>query len=194
MPPYFSTTFGFARADTDGLVGRVYSAFTDAGAPFKTVLAWGCDPDLTLAEITEWNQRRLDRGFRLGLTEHVSNDYRQVLLSLASYDEVRLFIGLDKSTVTFDLIVSERDVQRFGQSAIQDCAHRVWDKARPLWIQTHFENGAAVPERQLRFGLAPSARPFAFLDDSYPVPSSDRHTVVLLQRGVLVLSRSPAPE
>jgi len=37
-----------------------YSSFFGDGVAFDGVLPWGCDADLTLDQITEWNQNRLD--------------------------------------------------------------------------------------------------------------------------------------
>lgn len=189
MPTYYSTTVAFSRTSSDGLVARVYNALGKAGAPFAHVHVWGCSPDLSLAQIIAWNQAKLDLGFRLGFTENVANDYRQILLTLPPYEETRVFLLLKDQNVEFNILIRESDIDALGHCALFDLMNRFWVDAKPRWIQTSGEVDRPVPEPDLHNGAAPSAALFAFLDDSYPPPDSRTFEVTRLARGVIVTPR-----
>src|SRR6266404_865946 len=92
MPAYTTVRFQFGKESRDALVRSFYKAFTSEGLAFSRVHAWGCRPDLTLDDIIEWNQQKLDEDFELGYDEDVSHDYRQVLLADHPFSECRVYI------------------------------------------------------------------------------------------------------
>lgn len=152
MPPYITTQFEFPRMNSEGLVHRVYDAFASSGAPFKSVFPWGCPADMSLDDIVDWNQTKISGGFKLGLIEHVSNDYRQVLVTLPPFDHARLIIRLRGSGVEFHLIVYESDVESFGSDALIELSLAMRSSARPRSIQTYGENGGGVLHEALLQG------------------------------------------
>jgi hypothetical protein len=172
MPAYFSLTFGYRAATIPpDFVARTYESFFQSGFPFKCVYAWGCPADMPLPAIIEWNQRRLERGFELGFTQHVSHDYRQLLLSHPAYRECRLFILA--LTRQFVLIVPEADVFKDEGSAIampeqvaplESLARSVWPSELFAAVQTNNEIGSAPSVQRLDDGKPASVLPFALLD------------------------------
>ena len=183
MPAYLSVHFEFARIAADGLVRRFYNGLARGGAPFKSVLEWGCPPDMPLDEVVEWNQTKLSSGFVLGFTQDVVHDYRQILLDLAPYSHARVFIMLRGSGVGFHLIVPEAEIGEFGGAPLARLARSLWDSVCPRSIQTSGEIDAPVSHDALAKGAAPAAELFAFLDDQYPLLDSSGLIVEPLSRG-----------
>jgi hypothetical protein len=173
MPPYYSVCFGYRSRDVQpGFVARVYEAFFAAGLPFGGVVAWGCPADLTLEAIVSWNQERLERGFSIGFTEHVSLDYRQIYLGHPAHSPYRLLVSVE--ACQFVLLVPESDVSdddgwtliASSVAPLEALAERIWRTGLFAAIQTHTEAGSAPTVAQLEAGSAPAAFPFAFLDDA----------------------------
>lgn len=168
MPSYLTLHIELDRADSPGLVRRVYDALAESGAPFRGVHAWGCDPDMPLEAIIAWNQARLDRGFQLGMRQHVSKDYRQVLLALPPFSQARVFLMLRGDGVGFHLIVPEAELDDAGTAALDRLARALWFTLRPRSIQSSGEYGAATSHRALLGGAPPDAQLFAILSEAYP--------------------------
>jgi hypothetical protein len=149
------------------------------------VLAWGCRGDLTLEEVIRWNQGRLDRDFVLGFTEHVSNDYRQVLLRHPRYSECRVIV-LNGSRLIY-VIVPESQVFGIGGpfpvevytsdeetlaghtrtdqvEPLRQLALAVWQSGLVVSVQTYGELGEATGYASLKEGKAPSMLPFAIVE------------------------------
>jgi hypothetical protein len=75
VPAYYSVGFQYERATVrPGFLRDLYSAMLRGEFAYGGVLAWGCRGDLTLDEVINWNQERLDRDFELGYREHVSKN------------------------------------------------------------------------------------------------------------------------
>jgi hypothetical protein len=149
------------------------------------VLAWGGRGDLTLDQVIHWNQERLARDFALGFTEHVSNDYRQVLLRHPQYSECRVII-LNGSRLIY-VIVPEDDIFEIGGpfpaelyaeeaeelarhtrpeqvEPLKRLALAIWQSGLVVSVQTYGELGAATAYASLREGEPPSMLPFAIVE------------------------------
>jgi len=179
VPAYLSVHFDFDPRDTADLVRRFYASLATAGAPFGAVLPWGCDARLSLDEIIAWNQAKLAIRFRLGYAQHVSNDYRQILLDLPPFSHARVFVLLGGDSVGFSLIVPESEVDEVGTGVLERVARSVWAELRPRSIQTMGELGAPVRHGKLLGGAAPSAAIFSLLHEQYPLgrPGADDEPV-----------------
>jgi hypothetical protein len=79
MAPLHSFSFSFDKADRFGLVEKFYQACSGDDIAFIEVEAWGCRPDLTIAEIIQWNQKKLSDDYVLGPTTHVRHNYRSTV-------------------------------------------------------------------------------------------------------------------
>ncbi|XXX77445.1 hypothetical protein WMF30_01550 [Sorangium sp. So ce134] len=141
-----------------------YGALRAAGLGFQCVLAWGCPGDLTLDDITAWNQTKLDAGFTLGFDEHVSNDYRQILLGGSPFSECRVILLNRAESYSFHIIVPEEEVTDSRWIWLRSVAEHVWRSLPVAAIQTYGELGAGASLRALDAGAAPASMAFAFYD------------------------------
>lgn len=147
MPAYFSMTIQMrAEQLTNSYVMQMYSSIIEFGYSFKG--GYWFHEDATYAEIVDWNQRKLDQGFRLGDTEHGSHDYMHILFDAKEYEVMRGFWMYMGDEVAFELIVPECEVLNFeGGWAIrqdkieplQKLGVHIWGKGLADAIQTSFE-------------------------------------------------------
>lgn len=181
MPAYYSLKFGVRDTNIEpGFVARVYEAVFAAGFPFAGVASRGCPPEMKLDAIVDWNQQRLERKFVLGSKDHVSLDYRQILLAHPRFSHCRLYIHAQDSQ--FVLLVPEAEIfEGYAGPTLESYADLVFvaERVRPLeklarqvWscglfaaIQTNGELGYSPAVRELDAGKAASVVPFAVLDD-----------------------------
>lgn len=181
MPPYYSLNFGVRDTNIrPGFVASVYEAIFAAGFPFAGVAPRGSPPEMKLDAIVAWNQQRLERKFVLGFEDHVSLDYRQILLTHPLYSHCRLYIHARHGQ--FVLIVPEAEVlEDYAGPVLEDyadlvfaaervrslemLARRVWSSGLFAAIQTNGELGYSPAVSELDTGKAASAVPFAVLDD-----------------------------
>ena len=110
MPAYTTIACSFDKIDRARLVREFYDAFFGEDVTFKGVLVWGCDPDLSLDQIVEWNQSKLDDNFILGHDQHVENDYRQIILEVEPFSECRLILFNWDSGLSFHCIAPEYEI------------------------------------------------------------------------------------
>ena len=163
MPAYYSVGFQHERASVrPGFLRDLYATMLSGEFAYGGVLAWGCRGDLTLDAVIDWNQERLDRDFELGYTEHVSNNYRQILLLNHRYRECRVLVLHESRQV--DVIVPEADVIGAGQlDPLKRLAVAVWQTGLFVSVQTYGELGAATPYAALQTGEPPSMSPIAIV-------------------------------
>jgi hypothetical protein len=186
VPAYYSVGFQYEReAVRATFLRNLYSAMLRGRFAYGGVLAWGCRGDLTLDEVINWNQERLDRDFELGYTEDVSNDYRQVLLCHTQYSECRVIV-LNGSRLIF-VIVPEADVFEIGGpfpvelsaedaeglaeyarpeqvEPLKQLALAVWQSGLVVSVQTCGELSAPTDYAPLKEGESPSMLPFAIVE------------------------------
>lgn len=176
MPAYTTVAFHFPTASRLGLARKVYDAFGSAGLGFSHVHPWGCDPDLGLEEVIDWNQGKLDQGFKLSRNEDVSNDYRQIHLSGHPFSECRLFILTEADAIAFHCIVPEDEISDLNCDSIQNAADRIWETLPAEVIDSYGE--------WIDDDLAPpAARLFAYVDAVTPAMKPERFNVQSLTRG-----------
>lgn len=176
MPAYTTVEFRFAKTSSAGLVRKVYDAFSSEGLLFSHVLAWGCDPNISLEEVIDWNQGKLDQGFELSRNEDISNNYRQILLSGHPFTECRLFILPQADDIAFHCIISEDQISELNSDSIQNAADRIWETLPVEAIDSYGE--------WLDDDLAPpAARIFAYVDNVTPAMQPERFNIQSLTRG-----------
>jgi len=126
MPAYITVAFEFPKNSKLELVRRFYGHFVSESVSFSGVFEWGCSPDLSMEQIIEWNQQKLNEDFKLGYDEDVSNDYRQVLFSVPPFTECRVFILNGSEWVSFHCIVPECEIDHSNCAPLLAAAGRVW--------------------------------------------------------------------
>jgi hypothetical protein len=175
MPAYTTVRFQFGKESRGALVRSFYKAFTSEGLAFSRVHAWGCRPDLTLEEIIEWNQQKLDEDFELGYDEDVSHDYRQVLLADHPFSECRVYILNGRLSFSFHCIVPESEISSHNCAPLVRVADRVWSTLPVKSIDSFGECDGEY--------FWPVARLFAYTDRLTPDMAPERFVVEPLRRG-----------
>jgi hypothetical protein len=90
MPPYYSIEITFAKDKiVDSFVEKIYNTIFESGFPFKSGY-WFAE-HMTLKRIIKVNQDKLIKGFKLGFTQHVRHNYKQMLLDTILYSEMRVY-------------------------------------------------------------------------------------------------------
>lgn len=164
MPAYTTISCSFHRRDRSGLVRAFYDVFFGDGVTFKGVFAWGCDADLTLGDIVEWNQTKLDEDFVLGLDQHVKHDYRQIILDVDPFSECRLILSNRGSCIAFRCIVPEHEINPRNATTLENACRRVWSGLPVQAVESYGETGGDVGPEAIKSGKPPSARLFALMD------------------------------
>lgn len=172
MPPYFSIEFSFPyHALYNTFVGDFYSAlFTKY--PYKTSY-WNSENN-TLDEIITWNQKLLENKFILGYDEHVSNNYKQILLTSNTFSEIRHFWGYRRNEISCSLIIPEFDVlaeedtwkfkaNLFDQ--IEDLCKHLWEVSPVNILQSCLElDGGPISTNKVKAGAQPSINPISIIN------------------------------
>jgi hypothetical protein len=149
---------------------------------FSRVHAWGCRPDLTLEEIIEWNQQKLDEDFELGYDQDVSHDYRQILLAGHPFSECRAYIMNGRRSLAFNCIVPESEISSHDCDLLVRVADRVWST---LPVRNIDSFGEECDGR----GFRPVATLFAYTDCITPDMVPERFVVEQLGRGFRLIPR-----
>lgn len=127
-------------------VKEIYSQIIACGFDFKS--GYWFHKDANFDEIIEWNQGRLESGFRLGLTQHVKHGYMQILFESKYFSELRGYWIYSDKDVVFNLIVPESDIldceggSYFIESKItpmKSLAIKLWESNAVDAIQTNLE-------------------------------------------------------
>ncbi|MDX2109039.1 MAG: hypothetical protein SFY80_02235 [Verrucomicrobiota bacterium] len=187
MPAYTTVAFQFPKTSRAGLVRKVYDAFASAGLAFSHVHSWGCDANLNLDEIVDWNQTKLDQDFKLGFDEDVSNDYRQILLAGNPFSECRLYILNGDDSVAFHCIVPESEISDLNCHSIQNAADKIWDS---LPVDTIDSIGEWADDDV----TPPAASLFAYVDSVTPAMQPQRFDREDLARGCRLKRKQEAEQ
>lgn len=175
MPAYFSLTMEFNRAELDFDNMKELNAYIKhAGLEFKGG-AWHAE-GMSLDEITDWNQKKLEEDFVLGYEEDAVNDYKQMDFSFGGFSEVRGLIMNEepvRGEFTFTLLIPEDEVAVDAHTYKKEAVDKIKAMASKLWIlpktrtiQTQLELGEGITnEMDIREGAAPSACPFAIVSE-----------------------------
>ncbi len=139
--------------------------------------------EMTLADITAWNQRLLNQRFRLSLDDDGNHDYKQTRWALGDFTEVRAFIAsTDFNSVSpenefaLEIIIPEQDILLPKDAAegwryrtpsillLEATAAALWQFTPVRAIQTSLEGDEDIlPLASLEAGQPPHTQPFAIL-------------------------------
>ena len=187
MPAYTIISCSFDKRDRAGLVGAFYDAFFGNGVTFNGVFAWYCDADLTLEQIVEWNQSKLDSDFVLGYDEHVKHNYRQIMLAVDPFSECRLILSNCESDISFQCIVPEREINKGNAGSLEHACQRAWSQLPIQSVESYGELGEPVGAKAITSGKPPSADLFAMVDYDCTQHEYVRHfTLKRMNRGYLL--------
>lgn len=175
MPAYFSMTLLFENSRLKpNFVYELYSQIISNGFTFKS--GYWFHKNAKLNEITEWNQKLLDSGFQLGFTQHVRNDYMQILFKTEHYSELRGFWTYSGEGIAFNLIIPEHDILNCegGDVFIDTKIHPMKQLALMLWksncidaIQTNVELDEGYYHlKDIKSGKNISVNPFAIINQN----------------------------
>lgn len=140
MPAYATVEFEILRKNlTETLVKEFYDSFFVHGLNFEKVFAWGCDENLQIEEVIAWNQEKLNNNFKLGFTQDVSHNYRQILISGSPYSECRLFITNYGESFSFHVIVPEDEMHSENIDLLLKASENVWNTLPIEIIQSYGE-------------------------------------------------------
>lgn len=127
-----------------------------------------------MLEIIDWNQQLLEKKFILGYDEHVSNNYKQLLLSSELYTHMRMFWGYRNDKVSFSIIIPEYEILvdegewqfRKGQiKPIIDLCQDLWEQSPVEIIQSCLEmDGGPISIGKVQNGELPSINPIAIIN------------------------------
>ena len=203
MPTYFNLSFQFKRNEIyGGFMDEFYAALDNAGMKFRSGY-WECE-NLGFDEIKTRNQAKLEENFRLGFTEHVSNDYAQTLFDFSGFSEVRGFWMNnypEEDTFSFDIIIPEDDVLaceypvKYNEkaiSALREFSEKIWNFSHIKTIQTGLEaDDAATGLTALAAGKRPNLHPFAVLEHiNFEFDGVSRESLSAKRDGVLLLKKA----
>lgn len=175
MPAYISIIMEFSRYELDFDNMKELNAFIKyAGLEF-TGGAWHAE-GMSLEEITDWNQKKLEDDFVLGDEENCENDYKQMNFSFGGFSEVRGFImnnTPEKNEYTFTVLIPQEEVltgentyRREAVDKMKDLASKLWGHPKARTIQTELEVcEGMVSEQKIREGATPAAFPFAIVSE-----------------------------
>lgn len=147
MPAYFSMVIQRSSNKTShDYVEQIYSKIVESGYPFKS--GFWFHSDATYDEIVKWNQNKLEQGFKLGFTEHGSNDYMQIIFEAPEFSQMRGFWMYNKTDVTFNLLIPEYDILNYegGNKVLENkiapiraIGIQMWEEGLADAIQTNIE-------------------------------------------------------
>lgn len=182
-------------------VKDVYTAFFKMGYKFKS--GYWVGADMRLEQIIEWNQKLLEKRFRLGLKQHVKHDYRQILLETDLYDEIRLFWMYLDCGINLTLLVPESNVIndvcecKYISEKITpliDISCSLWETGFITLIQSCTEiEGIGVSVEQVKKGKVPNTNPFSIVSqglvEKYLKSLSDKMKVRKIKEDGILLIR-----
>lgn len=204
MPPYFSIELAFPyQALNNTFVRDFYSALF-AKYPYKSGY-WNSEKN-TLEEITIWNQKHLKNKFILGYEEHVSNNYKQILLASDTFSEIRHYWSYSRNEIRSSIIIPEIDVlveedkwkfdaKRFEQ--IEDMCKHIWEICPVSILQSCLElDGGPINTNKVKSGVQPSINPISIINQdtlkkikdlkqTVEIISIPRQGIMLIDKGLI---------
>lgn len=204
MPAYFSVEFSFEREVLNpNFVCTIYNRFFNNGFTFKAGF-WNAK-NYSLEEIISWNQAKLDCGFRLGFTQNVSENYRQILLINSDYEHLRLYWIYWDNEIHLTLSIPESEVMsregsnifiRERVTPIIEIAKILWDSGMTSMVQSSPElDDGSISLEDVRKGIGiPTFNPFAIVskivkDKILSNATSDLEVSQIANNGYLIVQR-----
>jgi hypothetical protein len=178
MPAYTSISFLFEKPIPDNIVEKFYREFMSDDIKFKSVMAWGCPPNMSLKNIIDWNQNKIDENFIPDGDTDVSHYERQIYLNVEPFTECRLILSSEKNTINFRCIVPECEITSENSTVFEKAALRIWNFLPVKRVETYPEINSFVE---------PAVELFAILDEeSAKMPSSSYYLHESVNRGVML--------
>lgn len=206
MPAYFEMSLQFQRKDLyPGFITDFDAHLERSGLRFLS--GYWEDRGLSQAEISAWNQQKLEADFVLGMKTHRSHDYKQTLYRFGDYSEVRGFWMNqypDGGQFNCSIIIPESEVVDEGNYTIflPEQAEQLRELAEKLWqfpavkaIQTGMEEDDHISLWELRKGIPACVRPVAIVErDCHPYDDGSRAIELTRGRpGLLLLENDGLP-
>lgn len=199
MPAYFSLVFELNKTET--AIKDFCDALLAAGPVFKSGF-WIAENE-SLDEIIKWNQEKLNSDFRLGKSEHIAHDYKQIELKFRGFSEVGLLVMNYHRTATFafELIVPEDDFfdsikqgeewsfprKTKRMEKIKRLAKQIWLSTEVLAIQTAWECSPCPPRaKEFSRKVKPQIEPFCIIKNTSVVKHCDLPYEEVGRGGVLI--------
>lgn len=199
MPAYISVIMEFSRYELDFDNMKELNAYIKhAGLEFKGG-AWDAE-GMSLEEITDLNQKKLEEDFVLGYDEDSKNDYKQMHFSFGGFSEVRGFIMNqmpEKNEYIFSVLIPQDEVYEGENTYRKEAVEKLKAMASKLWvhpkartIQTELEVcEGIVPEQKIKDGELPSAFPFAIVSEKqFANMDTSEYTAEHIEYGGVILT------
>ncbi|KUP24266.1 hypothetical protein AWJ19_13700 [Paenibacillus sp. DMB5] len=205
MPPYFSVHYTFPystynKSFVNDIYTMIFSQF-----PFKSGY-WMAEKN-TLEEIVSWNTSKLAKKFKLGFTQHVKHDYKQMLLESELYRHLRLYWMYESNEIVLNLILPEDDIFLDNKYLKYDStklvplfniSEKIWESFGVNTIQTYHEIGAPTSYKDILDGELPSTEPFSIVSpEAYSRITDalkDKFIVRAIENGVLIIEKDKMAE
>lgn len=196
MPAYFEMSLQFQQKDFyPGFMVDFNAHLSWAGLRFSS--GFLKDEGLSQVEIADWNQKQMEKDFKLGWSTCHLSGYKQMLYKFEGYTEVRGYWAcewnrcLDSGLFTYFIIIPESEVADEDDYAIfcpdktvqlRKLAERLWQFPAVKAIQTGVEENDHTKLRELRKGAPASVCPLAIVErDCHPYDDGSR--VIKLTQG-----------
>ncbi|WP_394175350.1 hypothetical protein [Thalassotalea litorea] len=185
MPAYATIEFEILRKNlTETLVKEFYDAMFVHGLNFEKVFVWGCDENLKIDDIIAWNQEKLNDNFKLGFTQDISHNYRQILICGTPYSECRLFITNYGESFSFHVIVPEDEMHAENIDLLLKASENVWNALPIEIIQSYGELNDSYKFVDIQSANEVSIEFFAFTSQSNLITElKNKHSGCASSRG-----------
>ena len=171
MPAYFSLDIFFDPEIDDNFVRSIHKILLDDKFSFLSSDREG--DKLSLSEIEEYNNRKLLDKFKLGFTQHFSEDYKQIILDNDDFSQVRCFWMYMDEHIMFSIIIPEDEVTIYNRNGyeyqkdkiliIHDLAQKFLTHDNTLLIQTSLEGDGPTSLNLLKKNGRLAYNPFSYV-------------------------------
>ncbi|NUU61123.1 hypothetical protein HPT30_12270 [Paenibacillus sp. JW14] len=200
MPPYFSIQYSFPFSTfKESFVSDIYNTIFSQ-FPFKS--GYWMSENNSLEEIISWNTSKLSKKFKLGFSQHVKHDYKQILLESELFRHFRLYWMYQSNEIVLNMILPEDDLFVDDEYIKYDSTRlvlllnisvKIWNSFEINTIQTYHELGAPTRYKDVLNGEQPSTEPYSILSpEAYsPIKNAlnDNFIVREFKNGVLVIEK-----
>jgi hypothetical protein len=196
MPAYFSLVVSFDKIRLyPNFVKDIYNIMFENGFGFKSGY-WNSEND-NLEKIISWNQKLLEKGFRLGYKQNVKNDYKQVLFNTDLYSELRAYWLCYKDEIIFRIIILEADMLEYegGNFFIEEKLDPIKNLAKSIWnsgtidlIQTCLEEDENISLSEFLTGTFPHTYPFSIAKKSLLFIDNNKYETVDIKNDGIFIS------
>lgn len=202
MPAYFSIEVSYKYEELNkNFVKNIYEVIFEM-FPFKEGY-WNGEKD-SLDEIIIWNQKLLEKKFKLGFSENVKNNYKQILLRTTLCEHMRLFWMYHDNEIRLIIIIPEYDILEeendliFNYNKLKTIiklCKNIWEKTKAVAIQSYLELDAPVDIKTILSGKSlPTMNPFCIIDkNTLELLNTEQENInqeFLRREGVLIINKS----